>query len=122
MLFDFKPVEEVCTSKDVDYLSLKIFYFKAYAHIHNDERNKLESKSLEHIFLRFDKEVKEFMLYDLANKKVDLSTDIVFDKAFIFKDEVKKGDGKEAIVIEDPTLNIESVDSGKEDEKQQRGS
>ena len=51
--------------------------------IPSDERNKLQSKSLECIFLGFEKEMKGYKLYDMANKKKFFSIDVVFDEASI---------------------------------------
>ncbi|TXG57384.1 hypothetical protein EZV62_018697 [Acer yangbiense] len=49
--------------------------------IPSDERNKLQSKSLECIFLEFEKGVNGFKIYDMANKKKNLNRDVVFDEA-----------------------------------------
>ena len=48
---DRKVAEEVWTSKEVDYLLIRIFGCLAYVHIPIEERSKLDSKSNKYIFL-----------------------------------------------------------------------
>jgi len=48
---------------------LNVFGYKAYVHIPRDEWNKLKPKSLECIFLDFEKGVKGYKLWDSKNKK-----------------------------------------------------
>jgi len=79
-LLDSKCAEEVWSGKDIDYSTLKVFGCKAYVHIPSDERNKLKPKSLECIFLGFEKGVKAYRLWDPKNKKKVLSRDVVFDE------------------------------------------
>ena len=62
-LLNFKCAEEVWLGKDVNYSTLMVFGCKTYAHISRNERNKLKSKSLECIFLDFQKRVKEYKLW-----------------------------------------------------------
>src|SRR4051812_38769855 len=68
-LLDAKCAEEVCSGKDIDYSTLRVFGCKAYVHIPSDERNKLKPNSLECIFLGFEKGVKGYRLWDSKNKK-----------------------------------------------------
>ena len=66
-MLNFKCTEEVWSGKDVDYSTLKVFEYKAYAHISKDEQNKLKPKLLECIFLGFEKGIKPYKLLDLKN-------------------------------------------------------
>ena len=50
-VLDGKVAEEVWTSKEVDYLLMRIFGCLAYVHIPIEERSKLDSKSKKYIFL-----------------------------------------------------------------------
>src|SRR5436190_10643897 len=79
-LLNAKCVEEVWSGKDIDYSTLRVFGCKAYVHIPSDERNKLKPKSLECIFLGFEKGVKGYRLWDPKNKKKALSKDTIFDE------------------------------------------
>ncbi|TXG60334.1 hypothetical protein EZV62_014907 [Acer yangbiense] len=90
-LLEFK-LAKVWTGKNVDYSNLKIFGWKTYAFVPSNEINKLQSKSLECIFPGFEKLVKGFKLYDMANKKKILNRDVVFDETTMPKEEVNKND------------------------------
>ena len=85
--------------------------------IPSDERNKLQSKSLECIFLGFEKGVKGFKLYDMANKKKILSRDVVFDEASMSKEEAKD-DGKRGVVTEIP-ITTKISDNGIDEVQQE---
>ena len=63
-VLDGKVAEEVWTSKEVDYLLMRIFGCLAYVHIPIEERSKLDSKSKKCIFLGFEKGVKGYKLWD----------------------------------------------------------
>ncbi|XP_020259152.1 topless-related protein 1-like [Asparagus officinalis] len=79
-LLNFKCAEKVWSDKEVDYSTLKVFGCKAYVHIPSDKRNKLKPKSLEYIFLGFEKRVKVYKLWDPKNKKKVMSRDVLFDE------------------------------------------
>jgi len=77
---DEKVAEEVWTRKEVDYSFMRIFGCPAYVHIPIEERSKLNSKSKKCIFLRFEKGVKGYKLWDPVAQKVVISRDVVFDE------------------------------------------
>lgn len=52
----------------------------AYAHIAREETSKLDVKSKQCIFLGFKKGVKGFKLWDLKEKNVVISRDVVFSE------------------------------------------
>ena len=78
---DFKISEEVCSSKLVDYSSLKIFGCPAYVYVQSGKCSKLDLKSRKCIFLGFEKGVKGYRLWDPISKKTVTSRDVKFDEA-----------------------------------------
>ena len=68
------------TCNELDYLRLRVFGCPTYAHIVGDERSKLDAKSRQYIFLRYQKGVKGFKLWDPKANKVVISRDVIFDK------------------------------------------
>ena len=82
---DFKILEEVWSSRPVDYSSLKIFGCHAYVHMQSGERSKLDSKSRKYVFLGFEKGVKAYRLWDPISKKTVTSRDVIFYEAFMLK-------------------------------------
>ena len=82
---DFKIPKEVWSGRPVDYLSLKIFGYLAYVHVQSGEFSKLDSKSRKCIFLGFEKGVKGYRLWNPISKKTVTSKDVIFDEAFMLK-------------------------------------
>ena len=58
----------------------RVFGCDCYAHIPKDKRSKLDFKSNKCIFLRYSNVKKGYRLYDVANKKVIFSRDVIFDE------------------------------------------
>ncbi|KAK0602606.1 hypothetical protein LWI29_035187 [Acer saccharum] len=75
----------------------------AYAHIPSDERTKLKPKSLECIFIGFEKGVKGYKLWDFFNKKKVLSRDVVFDEKTMPLNKIKTSEEKKTDVVEEAT-------------------
>ena len=82
---DFKIPEEVWSGRPIDYSSLKIVGCPAYVHVQSEERSKLDLKSRKCIFLGFEKGVKGYKFWDPILKKTVTSRDIIFDEAFMLK-------------------------------------
>lgn len=80
MALDDKVLEEVWTARMVDYSGLRVFRCRAYAHICSEERSKLDVKSKQCMFLRYQKEVKNFKFWDLKENKVVINRVVTFDK------------------------------------------
>ena len=126
---NFKCAEEVWSGKPVDYSNLRVFGCSAYAHIPKDERTKLEPKSLECLFIGFEKGVKGYKLWDIVNEKKVISRDVVFDeKTMPLNEEAnsKKGqmavDEGEAISISlakpsvaDSEAQVEQIEQGNDE-------
>ena len=60
---------------------LRLFECIAYAHVPKDERKKLDSKSIECIFLGYGAEIKGYQLYHVERGKVLHSRDVIFDES-----------------------------------------
>ena len=91
---DGKVTEEVWTSNEVDYFSLRVFGCVAYVHIPSGERSKLDLKSRQCIFLGYGKGVKGYKFWDSTANKVMISRDVVFDENSMLKrsqDEKQQG-------------------------------
>ena len=72
-------------------------------YVQSGERSKLDLKSRKCIFLGFEKGVKGYRLWDPISKKTVTSRDVIFDEAFMLKqDEVKTCDdsSKEKLTVE----------------------
>ena len=82
---DFKIPKEVWSSRPVDYSSRKIFGCPTYMHVQSGERSTLDSKSRKCIFLGFENGVKGYKFWDLISKKTVTSKDVIFDEAFMLK-------------------------------------
>lgn len=54
-------------------------------HLQSGERSKLDSKSKKCVFLGFEKGVKGFRLWDPISKKTVTNRDVIFDEAFMLK-------------------------------------
>ena len=70
--------QRLCTRKDVSYQHLRVFGCLSYVHIAKDRRGKLDPKSRPCIFLGYGEDEFGYRLWDLIEKKVIRSRDIVF--------------------------------------------
>ena len=66
------------TGKEVSYKHLRVFGCLAYVHIARDQRSKLDSKTKPCIFLGYSEDEFGYRLWDLKDKKVVRSRDVVF--------------------------------------------
>ena len=67
--------EKVWSRKEVSYKHLHVFSCRAFAHIHKDDRFKLDGKARQCIFLGYSDEKLSYRIWDLENKKVFRSRD-----------------------------------------------
>ena len=70
--------QTVWTGKDVYYRHLRVLNCLAYVHVAKDKRGKMDPKTRPCIFLGYDDDEFGYRLWDLINKKVIRSRDIVF--------------------------------------------
>lgn len=76
-------------NKDVSYDHLKVFGCKAFVHIPQDERSKLDAKTRQCILLGYDLDEFGYKLFDPIEKKVVRSRDVVFVEDQTIEDIVK---------------------------------
>jgi transposase InsO family protein len=76
--------QRVWTGRSVSYQHLRVFGCLAYVHVAKDQRSKLDSKSKPCIFLGYSEDEFGYRMWDLLEKKVIRSRDIIFmeDKTF----------------------------------------
>ena len=70
--------EEVWTGRKAAYDHLKVFGCRAFVHIPNDERAKLDAKTKECIYLGSPRCEFGFRLWDPINRKIVRSRDVIF--------------------------------------------
>ena len=70
--------ERVWTGEDLSYRDLRLFGCLASVHVAKDQRGKLDSISRPCIFLSYGDDKLGYHLWNLAEKKVSRSRDIVF--------------------------------------------
>lgn len=70
--------DKVRFRKEVSYNHLRVFGCKAYVHIPNDERSKLDSKTRQCIFVGYGLDKFGYRFYDPVEKKLIRSRDVVF--------------------------------------------
>ena len=69
--------QRVWIGKDVSYQHLKVFRWLAYMHVAKDKRSKLDNKSKPCIFSGYLDDEFSYRLWDMLNKKVERSQNIV---------------------------------------------
>jgi hypothetical protein len=57
---------------------LRVFGYKAFAHVSNEKRTKVKSKSMPGVFLRYYEGTKAYRLMCVETKRVIKSRDVVF--------------------------------------------
>lgn len=87
----------------------KVFGCKAYAHVPNQKRTKLEMKSSKCIFIGFPENTKAYKLYNKSTKKVVISRDVVF-----FEENESDAQEQQMVQLNDDFDSFESfpMDSG----------
>ena len=80
---DHNVPQRVWTRIDVSYDYLRVFYCRAFVHVHRDERYKLVSKTRQCIFIGYGREEFKYRFWDPFDKKVIKSRDAV-----LFEDQI----------------------------------
>lgn len=75
---DFDIPERAWRGSDPTYSHLKVFGCKAYMHVSNEQRLKLDSKTNPCVFVGYGDEEYGFRLYDPEKKKTIRSRDVIF--------------------------------------------
>ncbi len=73
-----KTPQEACTGRKPDVSHLRVFGCKAFAHILDEKRSKLESKSVPCVFLGYYEGSKAYRLMCVETKSIIKSQDVVF--------------------------------------------
>ncbi len=76
--FDSKTPEESWIATKLDVSHLRVFGCKTFAHIPDEKRRKLESKSIPCVFLGYCEGIKAYRLMCLETKRIIKSRDVVF--------------------------------------------
>ncbi|KAG8478926.1 hypothetical protein CXB51_028925 [Gossypium anomalum] len=104
--------DRVWFGKDVSYDYLCVFGCKAFVHVPKDERSKLDAKTRQSIFIGYGLDGEfGYRLYDLVQKKLMRSRDVVFieDQTIDDIDKTKKVDSQDSGDLID--VNPISLDS-----------
>jgi hypothetical protein len=60
---------------------LRVFGCKAYVHVPDATRSKLEPKAIECVFIGYSSQSKGWLLYQTAKRRVIVSRDVIFDES-----------------------------------------
>ncbi|GKV30059.1 hypothetical protein SLEP1_g38923 [Rubroshorea leprosula] len=100
--------DRVCYGKDVSYDHLWVFGCKAFVHVAKDERTKLNAKTKQCIFIGYGQDEFGYRLYNLVEKKLVRSHDVVFfeDQTIEDIDKVEKTSlqSNESLIDSRPTI------------------
>ena len=106
-----KTPEEVFSGKKPEVSHLKIFSCPVYIHIPKEKRTKLDPSGKKGIFVRYSESSKDYRIYFLGYKKIDISRDITFDEDSTYNKSIKRHaeepEETEAPKIHDTTINGE---------------
>ena len=78
--------QRMWTGRSVSYQHLRVFGYLAYMHVGKYQRSKLESKSKPCIFLGYSEDEFGYRMWDLLDKKVIRSRDVIFMEDKIIED------------------------------------
>ena len=81
--------EEAWTCKRVKYSFLRNFGCEEFFHIDKDDRTKLQAKSKKCTFIGYWVDDFGYRLWDLKNRKIIRSTDVVFNEKVMYKDQLQ---------------------------------
>jgi hypothetical protein len=76
-VFDSKTPQEAWNGKKPDVSHLRVFSYKAFAHIPDKKRTKLESRSMPCVFLRYYDDTKTYRLMCVETKRIIKSRYVV---------------------------------------------
>ncbi|GKV40824.1 hypothetical protein SLEP1_g48425 [Rubroshorea leprosula] len=82
------------TGKEVSYKHLRVFGCRAYVHVPKEERAKLDAKTKQCVFLGYGDEEYGYRLWDLKNRKLMRTRDVVFIENETVEDSKKQDDSE----------------------------
>ncbi|RDY10072.1 hypothetical protein CR513_05468, partial [Mucuna pruriens] len=87
-----KVPDKIWFGKDVKYDHLRVFGCKAFVHVPNDERSKLDMKTRQCIFIGYGHDAYGCRMYDPVDKKLVTSRDVQFMEDQTIEDIVQNGE------------------------------
>ena len=75
-----KTPEEVFFGKKLEVSHLRIFSCPVYIHIPKEKRTKLDPSGKKGIFVRYSEISKDYRIYFLGFKNIDIRRDVTFDE------------------------------------------
>ena len=75
-----KTPQETWNGRKANVDHLRVFGSIAYTHVPQQERSKLDDRSVKHVFVGYDSNSKGYKLYNPSNGKVVVSRDVEFDE------------------------------------------
>lgn len=112
-----KTLEESWIGIKPNVSNLKIFGCIAYAHVPDEKRTKMESKSIKCIFIGYSGEQKACRLYDPKENKFIVSRDVIFNEDGIYKDEAINEKKKEVVIDIKPNPKEEDESQSNQTQK-----
>ena len=112
-----KTPEEVWSGTKPSVQHLRVFGCDAYAHVPDEKRTKLDSKSRKCIFLGYVEGTKCYRLYDTENGSIIKSRDVKFVEC----ENIKQTEGMLQVPIDEPleiVVKSESLDSTSDSESE----
>jgi len=64
---------------------LRIFGCHVYIHVPHEKRSKLDPSGLKRIFVGYSETLKEYRVYVLGHRQIDISRDVTFDEEAAFR-------------------------------------
>ncbi|GKV36538.1 hypothetical protein SLEP1_g44659 [Rubroshorea leprosula] len=118
--------EKIWSGKEVSYKHLRVFGYKAYVHVPKKEKAKLDAKTKQCVFLGYGDEEYGYRLWDLKNRKLMRTKDVVFIENETVEDSKKQDDSERTQEIPNndyctsstPKLSVMNDDHREVDEQQ----
>ena len=85
-----KTPQETWSGRKPNVDHLRVFGSIAYAHVPQQERSKLDDRSVKHVFVGYDSNSKGYKLYNPSNGKVVVSRDVEFDEEAMWNWEARE--------------------------------
>ena len=79
--------------------NLRIFGCVAYVHVPKERRRKLDSKTIQCLFIGFDNKTKAYRLYDQTRRRIVISRDAVFDETKVGFNHLNTGEPAENTIF-----------------------
>ncbi|MDV3181226.1 MAG: hypothetical protein Q8830_03370, partial [Candidatus Phytoplasma australasiaticum] len=96
--------EKIWADKNVSYKHLRVFGCKAFIHVPKDERQKLDVKTWQYVFIGYGQDEFGYRFYGPVHKKLIRSRDAVFIEDQTIKD-INKAD-KEGFTPKDDSTSL----------------